>query len=268
MTVARERKASSYSVRAVQKGEVGLAEVELVDVTVRQRNFCLLDRLSFSLETGLTALLGRNGAGKTTAMRAIVGVQKPSSGRVNVDGADIFAQRSAMIRHKLNLGWVPQAPGYPPRMTSKNFVEYAAWLRRISRTDRADAVDEAMIGCSVQSISARPIGGLSGGERQRVILAAAIVGRPKTLLLDEPTVGLDPAQREEYLRLLSRLSHDTIVLYSTHLVDDVVRTADRVLVMDTGALSRDFDALYLSQPEDVVANDLRQAVINSSDRNS
>lgn len=242
--------------------------LELDRVSVAKRGQPILSDLSLGLSRGLTALLGRNGAGKTTLMRVLAGVQRPTDGVVSTSSGQLYRSREESVRHLSALGWVPQGPGYPGGMQTGSFVEYAAWLKRVDARERPTAASKALEACNAASLTKRSINSLSGGERQRVILASAIVGSPRFLLLDEPTSGLDPAQRESYLELLRKVSETSTVLYSTHLVDDVVRTASRVLVLDRGRISDDIAGVALAVPSDELGDRLRQAVIASSDRNS
>ena len=242
--------------------------VEAADVSLVFGGQPVLSDLSVSLTTGLTALLGRNGAGKTTLMRVLAGVQVPTTGQVAADDHYLNGSRQDRVRYLSALGWVPQGPGYPGGMRADRFVEYAAWLRRVPTKHRRTAAAEALSACHASELADHRLKTLSGGERQRVILASAIVGNPRFLLLDEPTVGLDPAQRENYLGLLRRLGGSSTILYSTHLVDDVVRTATRVLVLHQGRISHDLSGADLMVPAEELGERLRQAVIDSSDRNS
>lgn len=242
--------------------------VEIDRVSLEKRGQLVLSELSIDVTTGLTALLGRNGAGKTTLMRILAGVQRPTSGLITTSNGRLYRSKKDSVRHLSTLGWVPQGPGYPGTMRAENFVDYAAWLKKVGTTQRQAAVSQALERCNADSLKKRPIKSLSGGERQRVILASAIVGNPRFLLLDEPTAGLDPAQRESYLALLRELSETTTVLYSTHLVDDVVRTATRVLVLDNGRISDDISGQALTVSSSELGDRLRLAVIESSDRNT
>ncbi|GAB3530969.1 ABC transporter ATP-binding protein [Arthrobacter tecti] len=236
-------------------------------LSVKKHGELILSDLSMELSNGLTALLGRNGAGKTTLMRVLAGVLLPTSGTVSTSAGLLHRTNSETRKHLSALGWVPQGPGYPGGMRVDKFVEYASWLKLVeSRRTRA-ATLHALDICNIAQLRKRPIKSLSGGERQRVILASAIVGEPRFLLLDEPTAGLDPAQRESYLMLLRALSETTTVLYSTHLVEDVVRTASRVLVLDRGRISADLTGNDLAGPSDQLSDRLREAVIASDDRN-
>ncbi len=242
--------------------------INLDRVSVQKRGQLVLSELSLEMSQGLTALLGRNGAGKTTLIRILAGVQKPTSGTVETSGGQLYKSSGEMTTHLSLMGWVPQGPGYPGGMRVDRFVEYAAWLKRVSARERRGRALRALEVCNATELRTRTIKSLSGGERQRVILASAIVGDPQFLLLDEPTTGLDPAQRESYLAMLRTLSEATTVLYSSHLVDDVVRTASRVLVLDRGRISADLSGTDLDVPADQLGEKLRQAVIASTDRNA
>lgn len=246
----------------------GEYRVEAEDVSLVLDGRPVLSAVSLTLTTGLTALLGRNGAGKTTLMRVLAGAQSPTTGQVAADDHSLSGSRRDRNRYLSALGWVPQGPGYPGGMRADRFVEYAAWLRRVPAKHRRTAAAEALSACHASELADHRLKTLSGGERQRVILASAIVGDPRFLLLDEPTVGLDPAQRENHLGLLRRLGASSTILYSTHLVDDVVRTATRVLVLDQGRISHDLSGADLMVPAEELGERLRQAVIDSTNRNS
>ncbi len=245
----------------------GLAEIGVrsVDVTLKRRPVVL--EADFELRTGVTALLGRNGAGKTTLMRVLAGVQPPTSGHVDVAGKSVYSSATAMKAHRSTLGWVPQGPGYPGSMRVRAFLEYAAWLKRVEPRQRFDSTQQALADCNIESLSDRTMKSLSGGERQRVVLAAAVVARPRVLLLDEPTSGLDPAQRESYLELVRGLGRTAVVLYASHIVDDVVRTCSRVLVLDCGRVSHDLGGVEIALPSEQLGEKLRQVVVGTRDRN-
>lgn len=258
----------SASMRQQRSGESGDYRVDGADISVTLGGKPVIGGISVTLTTGLTALLGRNGAGKTTFMRVLAGVQRPTAGELAADDRRVDGSRQDRARYLSALGWVPQGPGYPGGMRADRFVEYAAWLRRVPSERRRIAATDALEACHAGELAGHRLGSLSGGERQRVILASAIVGGPRFLLLDEPTVGLDPAQRENYLGLLRRLGATSTILYSTHLVDDVVRTATRVLVLDQGRISHDLSGPDLAAPAEELGERLRRAVIDSTDRNT
>jgi ABC-2 type transport system ATP-binding protein len=193
----------------------------------------IIDQLSTTLHPGVTALLGPNGAGKTTLLRTLATVMPPRSGHVFIDGVEVRDERSAR-RVRDTIGYLPQRFGCDPHMRVTDFVEYAAWMRGIDGRDRSRAVEEALALVDLTDRRRTRMRRLSGGMRQRAGIAWAVVGRPRLVLLDEPTVGLDPRQRLHFRKIITSLTGTTVVL-STHLIDDVEAVCDRVLVMHSGA---------------------------------
>lgn len=185
----------------------------------------------------MTGLVGRNGAGKTTLMRTLAGVLRPTSGRVEWDGKDIFAEPAVMRAHRRGLGWLPQEPGHPPGMTVAEFVTYAAWLKEIAKGERRAVVAAALADVDLAGSSGRRLGVLSGGQRRRAALAAAMVGSPGLLLLDEPTSGLDPVQRSRFLEIVRKLAADRTIILATHLLEDLSLAADRWFILDSGRVA-------------------------------
>jgi ABC-2 type transport system ATP-binding protein len=191
---------------------------------------------SFSLPEGVVGLLGPNGAGKTTLLRILATVMAPDAGRVRVLGCDPsdVAQRLELRRI---LGYLPQDPGFQRGFTAFEFVDYVAilkeWTRRRARHDEVRRV-LSVVGLTAES--GRRVRSLSGGMRRRVALAAGIIGDPRILLLDEPTVGLDPEQRLRFRDLLSRAGEGRTVLLSTHQTEDVSAMCAQVVVLHDGSV--------------------------------
>lgn len=194
----------------------------------------VLDGVSIELRTGTTALLGPNGAGKSTLLRTLATVQPHRSGRLVIDGRDIRSEGLARKARRA-LGYLPQDFGYDPAMRVVDFVHYGAWTRGVPRERRIEDARDALDYVGLADRACEKMGRLSGGMRQRAGIAWAIVGRPPVVLLDEPTVGLDPEQRLHFRDLLRGLS-DTAVLLSTHLTDDVDAVCERVGVMSAGSI--------------------------------
>jgi ABC-2 type transport system ATP-binding protein len=187
---------------------------------------------------GATVLLGRNGAGRSTLIATLVGASRPASGQVCLDGRAIGArgrQGRAVLRE---IGWLPQSFGYPPRMSVAEFVGYAGWLKQVPRARLGGRVPEVISTVGLSDKAGDGLGTLSGGQSRRAGLAAAIVAEPAVLVLvlDEPTAGLDPEQREEFHGLIRALRGDTVVLVATHLLEDVEALAQRIVVLDAGRL--------------------------------
>ncbi|MEV6169007.1 ABC transporter ATP-binding protein [Streptomyces sp. NPDC051954] len=198
-----------------------------------------LDDVSLRLTPGVTGLLGPNGAGKTTLLRVLATAVPPDQGAFTVLGHD---PATAAGRHQVrrNLGYLPQAPGFHPDFTAFEFVDYVAILKEL--TDRAARHREArrVLECvDLSDVRGKRIKKLSGGMRQRVALAAALVGDPGFLVLDEPTVGLDPEQRMRFRELIAQAGEGRSVLLSTHQTEDVAMLCHRVLVMASGTIRFD-----------------------------
>ncbi|MFY1650866.1 ATP-binding cassette domain-containing protein [Solwaraspora sp. WMMB762] len=204
----------------------------------------IIDNLSVTLQPGITALLGPNGAGKTTLLRTLATVMPPRNGRIHIDDVEIDDERSARkIRDRI--GYLPQDFGFDPLMKVVDFVTYAAWMRGVPASKWRQAVDETLEMVDLADRRRSRMRSLSGGMRQRAGIAWAIVGRPRVVLLDEPTVGLDPRQRLQFRKIVAGLS-ETVVVLSTHLIDDVAAVCDRVIVMHGGVARFDGSVAELS----------------------
>jgi ABC-2 type transport system ATP-binding protein len=212
--------------------------VDIHGVTRRFRNRTAIDQVDLSLGPGVFGLLGPNGAGKTTLLRTLATVLRPDAGRIVLLDRDP-ADRTQLREIRRRVGYLPQSCGYYPNFTASEFVEYFARLREI-RPDRvaaatARAIDRVGLGDRAGS----KLRTLSGGMLRRAGIAQAIVNEPDVLLLDEPTAGLDPAQRVEFRALLGEIGAAATVVVSTHLVEDVGAACDRVALMFDGRIAFD-----------------------------
>lgn len=198
---------------------------------VRQgyRNRTVLDDFSLKVGSGVTAILGPNGAGKTTLLRTMVTDLPPRAGSVTFGNITVSGRKETREARR-RIGFLPQDFTADPAFTVIDLVRYAAWLRE---TERDEDVDEAITAVGLTDQATTKIRRLSGGMKQRAAIAAAIVGWPPVLVFDEPTVGLDPAQRVYFRKVLETL-RDHCVILSTHLIEDVVTSADRVVVINNG----------------------------------
>lgn len=192
-----------------------------------------LEGLSFSAQGGALGLLGPNGAGKTTLQRVLASTLRPSRGQVLLDGVE---QRQKLNAYRRRIGFLPQRFGFFPHYTVREFVEYVAWLKGVAAADVRTAGAEAIGDMGLADVSELRLRALSGGMLRRVGLAQAVVNRPALLLLDEPTVGLDPLQRTHLRSLLKECATRMTIVLSTHLVEDVAATCGRVLILDQGRL--------------------------------
>jgi ABC-type multidrug transport system ATPase subunit len=194
-----------------------------------------VDGLDLALGTGVHGLLGPNGAGKTTLMRALATVMKPAGGRLSVLGHNVTGHANLRAVRR-GLGYLPQHFGFYPRFTVREFVEYMAWLKEMPKPVIAGAVQRAIERVGLADRAGSRMKTLSGGMLRRVGIAQAIVNDPQVLLLDEPTVGLDPEQRLDFRELLRDVGVDSCVLVSTHLVEDVAAACTDVVLINEGRL--------------------------------
>ncbi|MGN9766028.1 ATP-binding cassette domain-containing protein [Micromonospora sp. SD12] len=208
--------------------------VVLADVSQGYGTSNVIDQLSLTLSPGVTALVGPNGAGKSTLLRTLATVMPPRSGTVAIDGVEVRDEKSARAVRN-GIGYLPQHFGCDPQMNVWDFVAYGAWLRGVPARAAGQAIEHVLGLVDLADRRRDRMGRLSGGMRQRAGVAWAIVGGPRLVLLDEPTVGLDPRQRLHFRGIIGGL-RDTIVVLSTHLIDDVAAICDRVVVVNGGAV--------------------------------
>jgi len=193
----------------------------------------VIDNLSIELHDGVTGLLGPNGAGKSTLMKMIATIEKPSSGQILFNDVDI-SKKPNEIRNVL--GYLPQNFGIYPNMNPVEFLEYMAAMKNLSVKSSKKRIDELLEILHLSDFKKQMVGGFSGGMRQRVGIAQALLNDPDVLIVDEPTVGLDPEERIQFRNLLSSVSANKIVLLSTHIVTDIESIAPNIAIMLKGKL--------------------------------
>jgi ABC-2 type transport system ATP-binding protein len=209
-----------------------------------------LDDVSFRVDPGeVIGLLGPNGAGKTTMMKILTGYLQPDEGQVTVDGLDVLTDTLNVQRR---IGYLPENAPLYPEMTVQAYLQMIAELRQVPTEDQPRLLLDAVHDTGLEGYLVRPIHQLSKGFRQRVGLAQAILHQPSLLILDEPTVGLDPTQIVEVRRLIKRLSQRSTVLLSTHILSEVEATCERVIILLNGRVRADARLSDLSATADVV----------------
>lgn len=192
-----------------------------------------LDGLSLELKPGILGLLGPNGAGKSTLMRILATVARPTSGRATWNGTDIVSKPN-VIRDVL--GYLPQDFGIYPNLNAVEFLEYLAAVRGLDAATARRRIDDLLVLVNLVEARRRPLGGYSGGMRQRIGIAQALLNEPKLLIVDEPTVGLDPEERVRFRDLLGEMAGERIVILSTHIVSDVEAIASDIAIVAEGRL--------------------------------
>jgi ABC-2 type transport system ATP-binding protein len=194
-----------------------------------------VDGISFQVERGeIVGFLGPNGAGKTTTMRILTSFIPASSGRASVAGFDVMKQ-SVDVRRRV--GYLPESVPMYPEMRVREYIDFRAKLKGVPRKDRPKKVDEVMVRCRVTDVQRKLIGTLSKGYRQRVGLAESMVHDPDILILDEPTVGLDPIQIRETRKLIKELGEHHTILLSTHILPEVEMICERVIIIARGRIA-------------------------------
>ena len=211
--------------------------IEVSHLVKSYRDLKAVNDVSFKVQKGeILGFLGPNGAGKTTTMRMITGVLPPSAGSVKVCGFDVFEQPMEVKRR---IGYLPETPPVYTDMTVRAYLKFVAEIKGVKRAVRESEVEKVATQTNCKQFIHRVIGNLSKGQRQRVGLAQALLGDPEVLILDEPTVGLDPAQIIEVRELIKSLAGKHTIVLSTHILPEVVATCQRVLIIAQGKVVAD-----------------------------
>lgn len=210
-----------------------MMELKINRLTKQYKDKLAVDAVSLKLTPGIWGLLGANGAGKTTMMRMVAGILKPTSGGVFYDGVSI----SDLGEHYRDIfGYLPQTFGFYPEFTVKSYLEYMSALKGIGKKDATPKIDSLLQMLTLSDVKNKKIRKLSGGMQRRVGIAQALLNDPEILILDEPTSGLDPGERVRFRNILAEFAKDRIVLISTHIVSDVENIATRNAVMKDGRI--------------------------------
>jgi ABC-2 type transport system ATP-binding protein len=191
-----------------------------------------LDDVSLSIPRGMYGLLGPNGAGKSTLMRTVATLQQPTAGTIRFGDIDVIADAERLRR---TLGYLPQDFGVYPRVSAYAMLDQLAVLKGITgRAERKSVVETLLEQTNLWAVRNKSIAGFSGGMRQRFGIAQALIGNPELIIVDEPTAGLDPEERNRFLNLLAAIGDNVVVILSTHIVDDVADLCPRMAVLANG----------------------------------
>lgn len=219
--------------------------IQVQNLTKRYGNLVAIDNVSFSVGQGeILGFLGPNGAGKTTTMRIISGYMPPTDGTVRVGDFDVLEDP---IKAKRQIGYLPENPPLYNDMTVQGYLDFVADIKNVSGKNKKAKIDLAMERCGITDVRKRLIGNLSKGYRQRIGIAQAIVHDPAVLVLDEPTIGLDPKQIIEIRYLIKSLAGDRTVILSTHLLPEVTMTCTSVVIINEGKIVLEESLETLSQ---------------------
>jgi ABC-2 type transport system ATP-binding protein len=193
-----------------------------------------LDGVTLEVQRGMFGLLGPNGAGKSTLMRCIATLQVPTAGAIRFDAIDVLSDPQALRR---TLGYLPQDFGVYPRVTAYDMLDHLAVLKGIAgRRERRETVEALLAQVNLWDARKKALAGFSGGMRQRFGIAQALIGQPSLIIVDEPTAGLDPEERNRFLNLLAEIGENVVVILSTHIVEDVADLCQRMAIIADGRI--------------------------------
>jgi ABC-2 type transport system ATP-binding protein len=204
-----------------------------------------LDNVTLTIPHGMYGLLGPNGAGKSTLMRTLATLQEPDSGSAMLGDIDVLKQKEEVRKR---LGYLPQDFGVYPRISAQDMLSHIAVLKGVTNAgERKDLVMAMLRRCNLEDVRKKSLSGFSGGMRQRFGIAQALLGKPQLLIVDEPTAGLDPGERNRFYNLLSEIGEQVIVILSTHIVEDVMDLCTNMAIIHLGKV------LYQGRPDAAIA---------------
>ena len=207
--------------------------LELCNISKKYKEKIALNDVSLKLDNGIYGLLGPNGAGKSTLMNIITGNLEPTEGTIKWEGKEVKELGS---NYRGMLGYAPQQQGMYETFSGRRFLSYMATLKGIPKSSMEDEINRVLLYVNMVEKSNQKIGTYSGGMKQRILIAQAIIGNPKLVILDEPTAGLDPKERVRIRERIAELSKDKIILVSTHVVSDIESIAKKIILIKTGKI--------------------------------
>lgn len=224
-------------------------ELTVRNVSKEYKNKKANNNISFTLHPGVIGLLGANGAGKSTLMRMMCGILSPTEGEITYNGINVSHEEYRNV-----LGYLPQDFGYYPDFTAMDFLMYMSALKGLNNVDSKNKSIELLKAVGLYENRKQKIKTFSGGMKQRLGIAQALLNDPEVIILDEPTAGLDPKERVKFRNIIAELGKDNIVLLSTHIVTDIEKIADRIIVLKDGSvvfdgkeeeIGKDLETFYL-----------------------
>ncbi len=230
-------------------------KLELINLTKQYGNFTALDHVNITFTEGIYGILGANGAGKSTMMNLLTDNIPRTEGQILFDGTDILKLGRDFRRV---LGYMPQQQGYYEHMTAQTFLSYMADLKAIPKKQARAEIEKLLEITNLSDVRHKKLGGYSGGMKQRVLLAQALLGDPKVVILDEPTAGLDPKERIRIRNFIADLSRERIILLATHIVSDIESISDQILMMKKGRV------VGMDRPDRLIENvaqEVRESVV-------
>lgn len=236
--------------------------IECESLTKEYKDHKALKDVSFTIDgIGCVGFLGGNGAGKTTTIRILTGLAAPTAGKVKVVGYDVVTERNKVTSE---VGYCPQIPAFYNYMTATEWMHWVGKLYGLDKRTVEERTDELLELCGISEARNRPIGGYSGGMKQRLGIAQALIHNPKLLVLDEPVSALDPMGRHDVLLLIEKLKRHMTVFMSTHILDDIERIADHIIIIKDGTvlLSSSLEELRASHVEPIIEFKLDQEDID------
>lgn len=193
-----------------------------------------LDNVNLEIGKGMFGLLGPNGAGKSSLMRTIASLQSPDSGNIHFNGIDVFNDKNSLRKV---LGYLPQEFGVYPNTSAHNLLDYFAQLKGISnKTERQSIIQEVLELTNLYDVRHKSVSGFSGGMKQRFGIAQLLLNKPQLIIVDEPTAGLDPAERQRFLNILREIGSEHTVIFSTHIVDDIRELCHNIAILNGGKI--------------------------------
>ena len=231
----------------------GVPMIEIEDLRKIYGQVEAVAGISFTVHRGeIVGFLGPNGAGKSTTMKIMTGLTPPTSGTARISGHDILEES---LEARRTIGFLPENPPLYPEMIVRDYLDFAARIRGVPKARRRSAIEEVVERCGLQEVHNRLIANLSKGYRQRTGLAQAVIHRPKILILDEPTVGLDPNQIVEIRSIISEIGRERTVILSSHILPEVQATCERVVIISRGRL------VAQGRMEEILNTDLHSRVV-------